>query len=174
MAARLGDRLVGAGLAKRDDVERAAEAAEEEGRRIGEVLRAWGLVGERDVYRCLAAQHELAFADAESFFDTLDRESVRRLPRERQNDLGALPLLEQDERLRVAVSDPEVDLGALAGEIGCELAQLDPVLVTPTDLRRLQWPSSTRSTASSRHRWTRSTTSASPRPRAPSCASIRT
>ncbi len=136
---RLGDRLVSAGLVKRDDVERAAEVAEAEGRRLGEVILEWGLVEEREIFRQLADQYQLEFSDAEALFGAVDRDAAGTLSRDQQEQLGVLPLDEEAERMRVAVCDPDADLDALAQSLCAPAGRLAPVLVTPTDLRRLQW-----------------------------------
>lgn len=136
---RIGDRLVSAGLVKRDDVEQAAASAEEHGRRLGDELLDLGLLHERELYRHLAAQRDLPFADADSLFEELDAEVAQRLSRPRQLELGALPLCKREERLRVACCNLDERPRTIARATGTRARRLELVIVTPTDLRRLQW-----------------------------------
>jgi len=137
--ARIGDRLVGAGLVKRDDVERAAESAEAKGGRLGDELLELGLVHERDLYHHLADQWDLPFSDAEKLFGELDPEVAGRMGRARQTELGALPIRERDGRFQVATVHVDARPRAIARALGTRARRLDLVVVTPTDLRRLQW-----------------------------------
>jgi type IV pilus assembly protein PilB len=133
---RLGDLLVDTGAATRNDVERAASAGRESHRRLGESLIELGLAEERDVYQQLARLHHLRFADVADLLAIVDPELVARISRQFQEYHLLVPLAVQGQRLLVATSDPDAFHPELASAAGAR--DLELVLITPTDYRRLR------------------------------------
>ncbi len=133
---RLGDFLVEAGLVSRALVEQAALQAEKSGRYIGEVLVENGAVQESEVYRALAALHNLPYRREGELLRQADRSIALKIPRRflEKNDL--VPLGWRDpQTVIVATSNPRPAVAGLAAALGAET--LDFQLVSPTDLRRL-------------------------------------
>ncbi len=133
---RLGDLIVEAGIASREDVEQAAALARRVRRRIGEILTEQGMAEERDVYQQLAILHELRFADVADLLPIVDREVVARISRQFREYHHLVPLAIAAGRLIVASSEPEAFPPELASAVG--LREIEIVLITPTDYRRLR------------------------------------
>lgn len=129
--APLGRLLVDAGLATRDEVQRAAEEAARNDERFGEVLLRHGSVEERDLARLLAEQWDVPFIEspivAPSARGLLSLAEAR--------TVEALPLSFESGRALVAVTDPSAErfgqVRSLLGRIA-----VDFVVVTPTELER--------------------------------------
>jgi len=129
--APLGRLLVDAGLATRDEVQRAAEEAARNDERFGEVLLRHGSVEERDLARLLAEQWDVPFVEspivAPSARGLLSLAEAR--------TVEALPLSFESGRALVAVTDPSAErfgqVRSLLGRIAADF-----VVVTPTELER--------------------------------------
>ena len=133
---RLGDLLVDAGAASREDVERAIEVGKRSGRRLGEVLIEQSFALERDVYQQLARLHHLEFADFADLIAIADTNVVAAVPRRFQEGHLLIPLALRFDQLVVATADPDAYAPELASATGARSVQL--VLITPTDYRRLR------------------------------------
>jgi type IV pilus assembly protein PilB len=132
---RLGDLLVAEGVARREDVERAAGDAARTHRHLAEVLLEETASDENAVYRVLAAQRGLAFGEVEVLLGELDLELVRAVPRAYLHHVRAVPIRRADGVVRLATSDPDVAVSDVAKAFGTRA--LDVRLVTPTGYRRL-------------------------------------
>ena len=106
----LGALLLEERLLNSDDLEWALATARADGRRLGEVLVAEGLVDERALAQLVARQEELDFIDLGKY--ELDPEATRLLPAELARDCEAVPFGFNENAVKVAVSDP-VDGAAL-------------------------------------------------------------
>ncbi len=135
---RTGDLLVELGLAKREDVDHAAEEARTTRRRIGEILVARKGLSEAAVYRALAAQKGVKFGTLDSLVHHVDLRAVRAVPRSFLEHNRFLPVSRKEGRLTVATCDSEPNLVDLGKAI--EHDDVEICLVTPTDFRRL-WSS---------------------------------
>ncbi len=131
---RLGELLVDLGVCRREAVEDAARLARERGQRIGVVLVSSG-VDELEIHRALALQFGLPFAHYQELAGALDAALVQSMPRVFLERHRVLPIAHAGDRLRVATSDPDMDLADLKKVLRAN--HLDPCVVTPTDFRRL-------------------------------------
>ena len=140
----LGDVLIGQGVATRSHVEAALRKAAAEGRSVGRILVADGVLTEEQLGRALAAQYNLPyepltdFRVAPTFYETVPVEAMHRHPFvpivafadalvvaiPNPHDLPALDELELllNRPLRLAVSTPEAILAALTRSEGSSQA----------------------------------------------------
>jgi hypothetical protein len=100
----LGTLVVRAGLMPLETVNRALAEAAESGRRLGEVLLAYGLP-ERELTRLLAAQQGQEFVDLDAY--PIDHEVAFMLSRGAAEMYCALPLRRDGECTIVAVPDAD-------------------------------------------------------------------
>lgn len=105
----LGALLVDEAGLSAPDLERALDAQEASGERLGEVVVRLGLVGEEAVARALARQLSLPY---EAPPLTPEPEAVRLLPPALARRARLLPLSVTSRTLRLAMGDP-LDLGAV-------------------------------------------------------------
>ncbi|MEV6872991.1 ATPase, T2SS/T4P/T4SS family [Amycolatopsis sp. NPDC051128] len=114
---RLGEMLIDAGLATKDQVVTALEQSERVGKRVGSLLVELGTLSERDLARMVAKQHSLEFVDLRDV--TPDPVVTELLSEETARALIAVPLGLEGERVAVAVASPsEATLRLLEGFIG--------------------------------------------------------
>lgn len=133
---RLGDRVVEAGLVSRPEVEEAAQAAQAEGRPLGEELVRAGKLSERDVYVQLAAQHFLELADLLAVLGEADPALFRKVPARFLEAHHLIPVKKGADDLWVVTSEPREDARELAWAMGVHRVHV--ALVTPSDLQRLK------------------------------------
>jgi Type II secretion system (T2SS), protein E, N-terminal domain len=100
----LGTLVLRAGLMPLEVIDLALSEAIESGRRLGEVLVAYGL-SERDLARLLAAQHGQEFVDLATF--PIDPAVSRVLPHSVAEMYCALPVARDGECVVVAVPDAD-------------------------------------------------------------------
>ena len=132
---RLGDLLVENGLASRLHVENAARIAQEHGVPLGETLVSSGAVDERDVYRIIAHQHGLPFAEFTELIALADREVAHEVSKRYQELHHLVVLAKQHDAVVVTCTEPCVDCAEVAAAVGVH--RVDLRLMTPTDYRRL-------------------------------------
>ena len=137
MSQALAERLVAAGLAKREDVELALENAPRGGRSLAEMLVEMGASDEAAIFREAAAERGLKLDPAEELFARVDARLSRSLPRVYQNRRRVVPICRVDGTLLVVSCDPEAQVLELKHALDATRVELR--LVTPTDFRRLQW-----------------------------------
>ncbi|MBM4062091.1 MAG: protein-L-isoaspartate(D-aspartate) O-methyltransferase [Planctomycetes bacterium] len=131
----LGDMLVDAGFVLRQEIVAAMRAARRDGRSLSQELLQRGAVREDDLFRTLAEQRQLPFADTSSVLARLDPQLVRRLPRKYLDHYCFVPVCQQQERLTVVTTDLDLPLWELRSAF--EGLELVPELTTPTDLQRI-------------------------------------
>ena len=100
----LGTLVLRAGLMPLEVIDLALAEAVESGRRLGEVLVAYGLP-ERELARLLAAQHGQEFVDLTTY--PIDPEVSRLLPHAAAQMYCALPIAREGECIVVAVPDAD-------------------------------------------------------------------
>jgi MshEN domain len=100
----LGQLLVEQDLLSDLNLKRALARAQAEGKRLGEVLVAEGLIDERRLAQMVAEQEELDFIDLGKY--DLDPEAVGLLPAPIAWDCHAVPFAFNETAVKVAVSDP--------------------------------------------------------------------
>lgn len=137
MPKRLGPELVRMGLATSEEVESAATESRRLHRPMGEVMVEHGVVEERDLYRALAALHELPFKGSEALLPLIDPVLASSVPERFQLSHQVLPIARRGDRILVATSDPRVQVPELASALNAR--HVDHVVVTATDLHRLRF-----------------------------------
>jgi type IV pilus assembly protein PilB len=137
MSQALAERLIAAGLIKPEAAESAAELVSRARKSLAEVLVETGAGDELEIYREAAAQRGVALASADELFAQVDAGLSHSLPRPYQNRRRVMPISRQDGNLLVVSCDPEAQVLELGNALDADRVELR--LVTPTDLRRLQW-----------------------------------
>ena len=132
---KIGPELVRTGLVTPADVEAAAVEAARSHHRIGEILINRGVLEERDFYRALAEAHDLEFRLSEQLLKEIDPTVASRIPKRFQEFNSVIPIRVQDGHLLVATSNVDADVSAIGAAV--KVKQVERVVVTPTDLRRL-------------------------------------
>src|SRR3954471_3971254 len=100
----LGTLLVEAGLIDDGQLAEALHDGTQTGERVGEVVVRRGWATEDDVAKLLAEQWELSYVDRASIW--FDANALSRLSREDAQNLEALPIRVEGDRVMVAVAEP--------------------------------------------------------------------
>ena len=100
----LGTLLVEAGFIDETQLAEALHDGTQTGERVGEVVVRRGWASEDDVAQLLAAQWELSYVDRASIW--FDANALSRLSREDAQQLEALPIRLEGDRVMVAVAEP--------------------------------------------------------------------
>ncbi len=108
---KLGEILVGWGLAKQEQVDEAQKAARARGLRVGEALVESEIVKEEDVARALAHQFGIDFVDLDKL-EGMNRIDKSRLATDLMKKYLVLPMSGSNGKLRLVVHDP-MDLDTL-------------------------------------------------------------
>lgn len=101
---RLGEILVELGLASTQQVDDALAAQREHGGRLGDVLLESGALSSRQLLRALASQYGQDFVDLDDH--VLDVELIQRVPQQLARRHRAVPVLEADDCIVVAMANP--------------------------------------------------------------------
>src|SRR5262245_60940157 len=101
---RLGEILVEWGIVSAKEVDRALEHAKQKNLRIGEALVDLTLCAEANVYKALAAQHNLEYVELDKA--SVPPGAVDDIPEELIKKYLILPLGKENGKLRVAIHDP--------------------------------------------------------------------
>ena len=114
----LGTLLVEAGVIEESQLAEALHDGTQTGERVGEVVVRRGWATEDDVAKLLADQWELSYVDRASIW--FDANALSRLSREDAQNLEALPIRVEGDRVMVAVAEPTeqrlAELRRLIGE----------------------------------------------------------
>jgi len=100
----LGELVERAGLVPSNELYAALATARTSGRRLGEVLREQGLIGERDLAKLVAEQEGLEFIDLGKH--DLDHAAVDLLSERTARQYCAIPFLIEAHGVVVAMADP--------------------------------------------------------------------
>ncbi len=130
---RIGDLLVATGAVPRESVESVAKQSRS---RLGQTLLERGFVKEPELYRALAQQAHLRFANAEEVLSKLDHELASTLPKTFVEAHRMLPFRKEGSTVSIVTSQPEALPLDVLKATGCLDAELH--LVTPTDFRRIR------------------------------------
>jgi len=103
----LGTLLERRGFATSYDIAEALAAARTQGKRLGEILVEWELVGERDLALLLAEQEELDFVDLGKY--DLDPAALTLFPRGISRKHAVIPYAFDGDAALVAAADPTDD-----------------------------------------------------------------
>ena len=102
---RIGEVLIEAGFATREDIEEAlVEQRRQGGKRIGEILVEMGVLSERSLALTLARKFHLPFVDLDAC--AIDPAAIRGVPSWIIEKYGVLPLEIDDGQITLALSDP--------------------------------------------------------------------
>jgi type II secretory ATPase GspE/PulE/Tfp pilus assembly ATPase PilB-like protein len=130
---RIGEVLVEAGLAKREDIDAAlSEQKQRKGKRLGEVLVDMGIISEEVLLRTLAKKFDLAFVDLSTC--ALNAAAAHEIPRDIIAKYGVLPIDSDPVRLTVALGDP-LALDVLDLLRFHTSKRIEEVLVVPSQLK---------------------------------------
>ena len=130
---RIGELLVGKDLITTSQLaETLMQQEATTGKRLGQLLVELGALDERDLALTLAEQLNLALVDLRQ--DTPEQAAVALLPETMARSLNAIPMLQADETVIVAVADPSPQLAQqLANTVGSAVTL---VVAVPSDIRR--------------------------------------
>ncbi|HEX3358016.1 MAG TPA: ATPase, T2SS/T4P/T4SS family [Tepidisphaeraceae bacterium] len=101
---KLGEILVEWGIIQPQEVTRALEHAKTKSMRIGEALVDLKLCSEANVYKALAAQHNMEYIDLDK--SSVPANAVNDIPDDIMRKYLVLPLGKENGKLRVAIHDP--------------------------------------------------------------------
>jgi hypothetical protein len=101
---KLGEILIEWGVIKAAEVEKALAHAKAKNMRLGEALVDMKLASETQVYKALAAQHNMEYVDLEK--SGISPEAVNQIPDDLMRKYLILPLGKENGRLKVAIHDP--------------------------------------------------------------------
>ena len=101
---KLGEILIEWGAVKPAEVQKALEHAKTKNMRIGEALVDLKMASETQVYKALAAQHNMEYVDLEK--SGIPPEAVNQIPDDIMRKYLILPLGKENGRLRIAIHDP--------------------------------------------------------------------
>jgi type IV pilus assembly protein PilB len=101
---RLGEILVEWGIITTQEVTRALEHAKTKNLRIGEALVDLKLCSEPNVYKALAAQHNMEYVDLDK--SSVPPGAVNTIPDDIMRKYLILPLGSENGKLRIAIHDP--------------------------------------------------------------------
>src|SRR5687767_11876902 len=107
---KLGEILIEWGAVKAAEVQKALEHAKAKNMRIGEAMVDLKLASETQVYKALAAQHNMEYVDLEK--NGIPPEAVNMIDDAIMRKYLVVPLGKENGRLRVAIHDP-LDLEVL-------------------------------------------------------------
>ena len=107
---KLGEILLEWQIINPNELNKAIEHAKQKNLRIGEALMDMKLCSENNVYKALAAQHNMEYIDLEK--SAISPNSVNAIPDELMKKHLILPLGQENGKLRVAIHDP-LDLETL-------------------------------------------------------------
>jgi len=131
----VGDILIEMGLIDSADLDRAREAASLQGSEIVHELRRVPRLQDHDLYRALAHQHGVQFGEVEPLLGAMDTSLFEHVPRAFLDHNHMIPIRIEGNVLRVATTNPDAPIEdfrkAFPG------TQIELLLVTPTDFRRL-------------------------------------
>ena len=101
---KLGEILKEWGKITDRQVRDAMERQSKSGRRIGEILVAGGACGETDVTKALALQFDMQYVDLD--IGTINPQVMEMMPESMMQEYHIIPLEYADGRLKVAITDP--------------------------------------------------------------------
>src|SRR5262245_43391854 len=101
---RLGEILIEWGIVTAQEVQRGLDHAKSKNLRIGEALVDLKLCSEPNVYKALAAQHNMEYVELEK--SSIPPTAVNDIPDDLMRKYLILPLGKENGRLRVAIHDP--------------------------------------------------------------------
>ena len=133
---RLGDLLVEAGAATREQIEAAAVEARRKGKLMSDVLREDHGIEEVEVYRALSRKYNIPFADGDAVLRRLDPGVAHQIPLRFRDFHRLIPLRIEGKSALIATCDPFARLPELVAALNVESLEL--CLITQTTYERLR------------------------------------
>jgi type IV pilus assembly protein PilB len=130
---RIGDILLAAGVISQEQLEIALKKQAETHKRLGELMIELGLVTEDQFHESLASQLGIKRIKLEEMY--IDSEVARSIPREVAQRHTLIPILEQNRRLTVAMSDP-LNIYAIDDVQFLTQRQVDPVIASSASIKQ--------------------------------------
>src|SRR5450432_362456 len=101
---RLGEILIEWGIVSAQEVQRALDHGKTKSLRIGEALVDLKICSEPNVYKALAAQHNMEYVDLDK--NAVPPNAVNDIPDDLMRKYLILPLGKENGKLRIAIHDP--------------------------------------------------------------------
>src|SRR5256885_16019932 len=101
---KLGEILVEWGIISVKEVNKALDHAKTKNLRIGEALVDLKLASESNVYKALAAQHNMEYIELDK--NSVPPNAVNSIPDDIMRKYLILPLGQENGKLRIAIHDP--------------------------------------------------------------------
>lgn len=127
----IGTYLLMEGLITRAQLNRALDLAKRTGVRIGKAMLSLRYVTQTQLYQFIAAQSHLPYVDLRAV--EVNETVARILPEEIARQSGMLPILETEESITLAITDP-LDESSLNVARGILKKPVEPVIVSESDL----------------------------------------
>ncbi|MGB2997085.1 MAG: GspE/PulE family protein [Phycisphaerae bacterium] len=131
---RIGEILKEWGVVTDKQVRDAVERQSRSGRRLGEVLISMDACTERDVTKALALQFNMEFVDLD--IGTIDPQVMEMVPEAMMREYQVLPLAYEEGRLKVAITDP-LDLESVDAIRFRLNMDVDCVLAAPEQVKQI-------------------------------------
>ncbi len=131
---RIGEILKEWGVVTDKQVRDAVERQGRSGRRLGEVLISMDACTERDVTKALALQFNMEFVDLD--IGTIDPQVLEMIPEAMMREYQVLPLAYEEGRLKVAITDP-LDLESVDAIRFRLNMDVDCVLAAPEQVKQI-------------------------------------
>jgi len=131
---RIGEILKEWGVVTDKQVRDAVERQGRSGRRLGEVLISLDACTERDVTKALALQFNMEFVDLD--IGTIDPQVMEMVPEAMMREYQILPLAYEEGRLKVAITDP-LDLESVDAIRFRLNTDVDCVLAVPEQVKQI-------------------------------------
>jgi type IV pilus assembly protein PilB len=131
---RIGEILKEWGVVTDKQVRDAVERQSRSGRRLGEVLISMDACTERDVTKALALQFNMEFVDLD--IGTIDPQVMEMVPEAMMREYQILPLAYEEGRLKVAITDP-LDLESVDAIRFRLNMDVDCVLAAPEQVKQI-------------------------------------
>ena len=130
---KLGEILVNFNYITQEELEEVIESQEKSGKRLGELLVEHEYITEHELNQVLEFQLEIPYVDLSKF--NLNPGLAEYLPEQLADKYKAVPLEEENNRLKVAMNDPS-DLVAIDDLERAADMKIKPVIANTKDINR--------------------------------------
>ena len=130
---KIGDILVKQDVITADQLKEALHQQKFDKKPIGEVMISMGLALEEDIYRALAEQLNIPFADNDSLLGAKEK-VVKIVPEPFAREHQVIPMASENNTLRVAMVDPD-NLVVMDNLQKLSKMNVEAVLATPSGIR---------------------------------------
>ncbi|MGM0438665.1 MAG: GspE/PulE family protein [Bacillota bacterium] len=130
---KLGEILVNFNYITQEELEEVIESQEESGKRLGELLVEHDYINEHELNQVLEFQLEIPYVDLSKY--NLNPGLAEYLPEQLADKYKAVPLEEENNRLKVAMNDPS-DLVAIDDLERAAGVKIKPMIANTKDINR--------------------------------------